>query len=456
MKFRNSLLFKYLLIILLAVLLLPMMFPILSFAMYLLLPGKDEPNMYQNGVRLERMWHQEARQLAGAGDEAINQRLAELKQAYDQASVFWVDSEGRTRLKLPEDLDIPDQWTQADTIQFMKEHYDADPFTTVAFIGDSGEQGFMVFQVSRSVIQSRSEHLWEKRYNLFIAASLVILGLFLFVSWVFIYRLRKRLLGLEIAMTSPTESGIPAAVEVNDPDEIGRLEQAFNAMIRQLELGRKREQEEEHLRRQLIANLSHDLRTPLTSIRSHAYSLKQETLSEQGKQSIELIERKIGYLAELIDNLLSYTLLTAGKYPYRPQPTDMVRLLRTLLAEWYPVFEREGFTVDLELPESAAACRLDPTWIERIMDNLLQNVLRHARSGRYLAVRLEAEAGQATAAIHIEDRGPGMTGTSLDKGAGIGLTIVQLMLKEMNLKWEVESGSGGTRMTIAGLNLNET
>ncbi|WP_339185674.1 HAMP domain-containing sensor histidine kinase [Brevibacillus sp. FSL K6-6036] len=453
MKFRNSLLFKYLLIVLLAILLLPILFPLLSIALNTVLLGDDEPNMYRNGVWLEQMWHQEAKQLAGADDEAISRRLTELKEKYEQASVFWVDAQGKTRLALPKDLGIPNQWTPSYTIQFMKEHYDADPFTTVAFIGNSRDKGFMVFQVDRSVIQTSSEQLSEKRDHLFIAVALVILCLFLFISWIFIYRLRKRLLGLEVAMTSPTENGIPKSIEVNNPDEIGRLEQAFNAMIRQLELGRKREQEEEQLRRQLIANLSHDLRTPLTSIRSHAYSLKQENLSEQGMQSVELIDHKIGYLAELIDNLLSYTLLSAGKYPYRPEPTDMVRLLRTILAHWYPAFERKGFTVELELPESAVVYRVDPMWIERILDNLLQNVLRHARTGRYLSVRLEPEGGQA--AIRLEDRGPGMNGKSLNQGAGIGLTIVQLMLKEMQLKWEVKSDCGGTRMAIAGLRLNE-
>jgi signal transduction histidine kinase len=291
---------------------------------------------------------------------------------------------------------------------------------------------------------------WEKvsrSYDYYyLIATIGVLGLFLFVSWVFFYRIRQRLLRLQEAMDKPAEGGIPLPIAIEKKDEIGQLEAAFNRMIDQLETGRLREREEEELRRQLIANLSHDLRTPLTTIRGHAYSLKKEITSEKGQESLELIDDKISYLGQLIENLLSYTLLTSGKYPYNPEKTDIVRLVKTSAAAWYPVFENEGFELDIDLPDKSILWEIDGQWMNRILDNLFQNILRHAAQGKYAGVLLDVEKEILT----IKDKGPGMTGESTGKGAGIGLSIAALMLKEMNLDLQINSSSGGTEMVIGG------
>lgn len=83
------------------------------------------------------------------------------------------------------------------------------------------------------------------------------------------------------------QEGLPQIVPPGKPDEIGRLEEAFNTMVTELKAGRAREAEEEALRKRLVADLSHDLRTPLTVIRSHLHVLGKEPLSPHGQSSLE-------------------------------------------------------------------------------------------------------------------------------------------------------------------------
>lgn len=272
----------------------------------------------------------------------------------------------------------------------------------------------------------------------------LILAIFLFISWTFFYTIRRRLLRLQQAMAEPAENGIPLAIPINKNDEIGQLENSFNIMVRKLEESREREQAEDVLRKQLIANLSHDLRTPLTTIRGHAYSLKKEPLSLKGQESLDLIDHKINHLGQLIENLLSYTLLTSGKYPYSPVKTDIVRLVRKSFAAWYPVFENMGFSIAVDLPETTFEWEVDPQWMERMLDNFYENIKRHANDGKYIAIRIEPEAEM----IVIEDHGPGLDADSTDKGAGIGLSIAALMLKEMRLHHKIETNANGTTITI--------
>ncbi|MFD2614240.1 HAMP domain-containing sensor histidine kinase [Paenibacillus gansuensis] len=457
-RLKHSLLSQYLLIVLSALVLLPLMIPVLSVSLMLLDRPEAGENVYRNGLDLEEMWHKEAAALKGHKDADVNAALYRLQATYPKARMFWVDGQGNTRLQLPKPLSLPEKWTAAYTISFMKQRTAGDPFTVVAFIGEergggsSGSrlgpgsgQGFMVFEVPRSEMRAEGERLREDHSKIFVAGTLAILGLFLFISLLFFYRIRKRLVRLQAAMTAPTESGIPEPVKVENRDEIGRLESAFADMVGKLEASRRREAEEEALRRDLIAKLSHDLRTPLTTIGGLVYRLKEEPLSAKGMESLRLIERKMSYLGQLIENLFSYSLLTAGVYPYKPQETDIVRLVRTLLAQWYPLFEKEGFEIEPDFPETSVLWRLDPQWLERVVDNYLQNVLRHAGSGKYIRVSLSAEQGGS---MEISDRGPGLNGVTEEKGAGIGLTIAALMLKEMSLRADVSSSEQGTTITI--------
>ncbi|MFW5435378.1 histidine kinase dimerization/phospho-acceptor domain-containing protein [Paenibacillus apiarius] len=440
--FSKSLLVRYMLIVFAALVIWPIIFPLASTLYQLTIDYSNEAklkkNIYAGGDRLENRWHEEAAALKDAKEAAIAQRLRDLKREFPKAGLFWVDQTGRTRLMLPERPGIPQQWNAGDSIAFMKQSFNGDPFTAVAFIGQQPEQGFIVIQVPRKLMVSDAS--FDSAHIFIIVIAVFVL--FTASSWWFFYRLRSRLVRLEEAMTSPDGSGIPAPVEVRSSDEIGQLEHAFNRMIGELQLSRQREREEEELRKKLIANLSHDLRTPLTTIRGHAHSLRQEPVSDRGKQSLTLIDTKVGDLAQLIDNLLSYTLLSAKKYEFHPEQTDILRLVRTSAAGWFPVWEKEGFEVNIDLPEHPLTWEVDPQWFARILDNLFQNVLRHAASGRYIGVRTEMRAGRE--ALVIEDRGPGMEAVSQGKGAGIGLTIVALMTQDMRLHWEVASSSEGT------------
>lgn len=448
MKFYQSLQARYLLLIIIALILWPLVIPFTS--LIYIIPNRmiqEEPR-YKNGVELEAVWHGEAEKLNHSTPEEINQRLKELKETYPEADLFWVDGEGETRLKLPETVPIPDKWSRTEIIDFMQDNYDHDPFTAVALIGERNEKGFMVLQLPRSLFFN-PEQLFIGS-NFFFAVMAVTFLAFLITSWMFFWKMRKRLIHLQDAMKDTDDNGIPHPIEVYRKDEIGQLEHAFNGMTKQLQLSRQKQLEEEELRKQLIANLSHDLRTPLTTIRGHAYSLQKESLSMKGQESVRLIESKTEYLGGLIENLLSYTLLSAHRYPLKIEKTDLLRTVRVSVASWYPVLEKEGFSITVDLPDKTVYWDIDAKWMARILDNLFQNVVRHAAAGRYAAVKVIP--GERESTLLIEDRGPGMEVPSKRSGTGIGLTIVSIMADEMQLNLDLESGSEGTIVKITGKN----
>lgn len=452
-RFRNSLTSRYLLLIMIAMIFMPMMFPLASIFFWFVNDAvlnnvPAPPSKYDNGTVLEKMWHQEAAKLDGQSPEQINKGLREIRKEYPETSMFWVDADNRVQLELPGGQKIPEQWNAEYTVQFMKRSVDGDPFTTVAMIGDkkTGGQGFMVMQLPRKYIREANQADNEEFMYVIFMFTMTIM--FILISWLFFVRIRKRLVHLRDAMTSPGEDGIPLQVHLKKPDEIGQLEEAYNHMVNQLVKGRQREKEEEELRKSLIANLSHDLRTPLTVIRSHIFSMGNEPLSDGGQESLALMESKIGDLGGLIDNLLSYNLLTSGRAQLNPEPCDVLRLVRESAAAWYPLWEKEGIEADIDVQDEPVIWSIDVLWFKRILDNLFQNVVRHAKSGQYIGIYTKELPGKGTVLI-VSDKGPGMDGGSFNKGAGIGLAVVNFLTKEMGIDVQVQSSAEGTSFTLS-------
>lgn len=271
---------------------------------------------------------------------------------------------------------------------------------------------------------------------------------FVTLSWMFFLRLRKRLTGLQKAMITSAGHNVlpePVPVQTDRMDEIDQLGSSFNRMIQQLEDSRRRAAEEERLRHRLIAHLSHDLRTPLTILRGHITRLDREPLSTDGQQSLAEMNRTITRAGDLMEDLVSYTLLTSGKYPFEPVSTDMLRLVRSSVAAWYPVFEEHGIEVEVDLPEEDTFYWVtDPKWMARVLDNLFQNIIRHAASGKYARITVDADNEH----ICVADRGPGMGNTSREEGAGIGLSAAVYMLNHMKLQADYTSTENGTQVMI--------
>lgn len=442
-KWTSSLQTKYILLILLALIVLPMSIPLISGLVYLPpILMNDEEDPYKSYDHVESTWHEEAESLSGEPDSVILSRLAEMQKQWPDAGMFWVDQEGLVKERLNMQEKIPDQWSQAYTIQFMKDHFDSDPFTVVASVGEQGSRGWMVVQLEREHLGPPITKL-ERNYDgiIVMVIGVVFIG-FITLSWIFFRRVHGRLKQLKGAMDKRGDYGLPEQVERTSDDEIGELEISFNRMVEELEESRQRERQEEAIRREWIASLSHDLRTPLTTIRASLNEVTEEVASPKGKRALGSINMKIDSLSHLIDNLLSLSLLTSHKYPYQEERVEMNRLIRRITAHWYAMFEQEGIEVEIDISENTQSWLIDPSWLERILDNLFQNVIRHAASGGCVAVRLRPNQ------LSVEDCGPGIGLSSGKEGAGVGLTIVDLMVRDMGLEWDIHSSTEGTEVLV--------
>ena len=201
-------------------------------------------------------------------------------------------------------------------------------------------------------------------------------------------------------------------------------------------------EQEESLRRQ-IANVSHDLRTPLTSILGYLQLLESERLTpQQRRHYLEIVSDRARVLQDLITAFYDLSRIEGGEYPLDLQPVDLRRALEPLLAGFYEDFERAGFQVTVELDEHLPPVLADPGAVTRILTNLIGNALKHGRAA--LTIRLYASGGQLV--IAFSNDAPGLSPEDLSRvferfytadqmrtgqNTGLGLAIVKALAQRM-------------------------
>lgn len=201
---------------------------------------------------------------------------------------------------------------------------------------------------------------------------------------------------------------------------------------------------EQELRRQ-IANVSHDLRTPLTSILGYLQLLENSGLPpEERREYLGIIRGRAQALQTLITSFYDLSRLEAGEYPITMEDIQLYPILAKLMAEFYNDLEEAGMEVELSLAEQLPPVRGDANASLRLMGNLVQNALKHG-AGR-LSVTLEARGdGQV---VSFSNDAPELTEEDVrrvferfytadkmrtGRNTGLGLAIVRELARRMEL-----------------------
>ncbi len=219
----------------------------------------------------------------------------------------------------------------------------------------------------------------------------------------------------------------------------------------------------EEINRQLMTSLSHDIRTPLTTLLGYLDAIhKGLAVGEEADEYTERARIKAHDVKEYIDTLFDWMKLYSDEYYLDMNEQDMTALTRTILIDWIPVLEEKHLKYKMEIPDQEIMVLVDKREYGRILGNLIQNVLEHSRAS-CLAVSLTKEDGQAI--LSVKDNGTGISREDLahifdrlfkadasrsGKGNGLGLSIAQELTEKMNGTIAAESCMGkGTIFTLS-------
>jgi two-component system, OmpR family, sensor histidine kinase VanS len=194
-------------------------------------------------------------------------------------------------------------------------------------------------------------------------------------------------------------------VKITSKDEFERIAQDINQASQNLKDAIERGDFSESSKDQLIVNLAHDLRTPLTSVLGYIdLLLKEEKLTEeQVNHYLRIAQTKSQRLEKLIDELFEITRMNYGMLPLNRRHIDLSDLLHQLKEELYPVFEKNHLTVRMNMPSNMPITG-DGELLARVFENLLTNASRYGADGHFIDINGFAEPGEA-AIIQIVNYG---------------------------------------------------
>lgn len=183
----------------------------------------------------------------------------------------------------------------------------------------------------------------------------------------------------------------------------GRLDQvaeSINRMSRELHRSIEEERRAERTKNDLITGVSHDLRTPLTSILGFLEVIEQDRYRDEVelRQYVSIVYEKSLALRKLVDDLFEYTRISSG-LPLSPGRMDLAAFLRQLADEFAPDFESAAMACRLNLPDGAAEISADGALLARAFGNLLHNAVRYGNTGGYVEIDLRREGREWVIAV---------------------------------------------------------
>lgn len=237
---------------------------------------------------------------------------------------------------------------------------------------------------------------------------------------------------------------------IGSDDELAELSRSVNQLAETLE-------QTEQRRVALLADVAHELRTPLSTIEGYMEGLIDGVV-QPGRETFSLVLRESVRLQRLIEDLMLLSRVEAGQVPINPQLVDLRAILEDLVAQFQPQLTADQVTLMLALPQMLPRAWADPDRLNQILINLLSNAFRYTPSGGRVVLHVRTEDDHLL--ISVEDTGIGIAPEHLphiferfyrvDKsrarmsgGNGIGLTIVRhLVYAHGGTIWAESAGSG--------------
>lgn len=232
-----------------------------------------------------------------------------------------------------------------------------------------------------------------------------------------------------------------ARVHVRGEDEIGRLGASVNLMAEHVAQSVETLKTSDRLRRELVANVGHDLRTPLAAMKAHieeGLRYYADGRSASVLSSLESAARQGEYLQHLVDDLFELSQLENPAPSLRLEPVPVAELLTDAVRRHRPTFEAKGILFELQIPGSVPVIEADGVRLLRVLDNLLTNAGEFTDQGG--TITLSCKVSDVDIAISVSDTGRGMSGEELARifdryyrgetsrtrsrsGTGLGLAI---------------------------------
>lgn len=253
-----------------------------------------------------------------------------------------------------------------------------------------------------------------------------------------VYRIIAPLRRLQRAAQAIAQGDLSQRVPVATQDEIGAVSLAFNEMATSLERAEK-------ARRQMVADVAHELRTPLAVLQANLEAMQDGVLPMDLEQ-VQVLYDQVQLLNRLVADLRLLSLAESGHLTLEKQPTELLPLVQKVAGQFETAAAQKAVRLMITAPDNLPALPLDAQRIQQVLVNLLDNALRYTPEGGEIRIEITPEQSRRRIVVAVSDTGPGIPHEDLphvferfyraDKsrarssgGSGLGLAIVKQLVQ---------------------------
>ena len=312
-----------------------------------------------------------------------------------------------------------------------------------SYVNNFNQQRILIFYYPRSVRHQAADGVatWNQIWYFFIPLFLMVVALFGFL----ISREMKRYLQPINAALARLPSGDSSNLQnYQGPRELMEIASTFDQVTTQLQEIERQKQELDEQRRQMLMDISHDLKTPITVIQGYAKAICDGMIPDDSiGRYVELIYQKATSVSDLTEAFLEYSAITRPDFGLETKKCDLCEFLKEYFGHKYNELEEGGFSLVVEIPEEPAFCQLDIPKFRRILDNIVNNSIRYNPEGTEIFCGVTREDDFVL--LTLGDKGvgipaeicttifdpfvPGDASRGPGGGHGLGMTIVKKLVE---------------------------
>jgi signal transduction histidine kinase len=278
---------------------------------------------------------------------------------------------------------------------------DKSYFYSITRFNSNGEKLYCMVKVPPGVMSINvdikpSPDKYIRKAAVSIVAGILIIIIFLTLS-VFVYayltskKMVKPLKKILEGIKRMTKGDYSTRIDFNAENEFAEIKDAFNFMAEKIETSESERKRLENLRQQLLADISHDLKTPLTSIRGYSKALYDGMVEDEEKirKYLNIIYNKSERATLLIENLHEFAKLDNSQYTINREEQDFSEFVREIVSGFYNEFQDKRLQLEVDLPEYEIIYKFDKVEMERAISNIITNVLKYNCEGTKTKIKLK-------------------------------------------------------------------
>lgn len=234
---------------------------------------------------------------------------------------------------------------------------------------------------------------------------------------------------------------------------IQKLGAVLNILLQNFYVRKTEYEKKKRTMSQVLTNISHDIRTPLTVLKGNSELLAARAGDGSVPRSIcdmaVRIDQKADHLITMINDYFTMSKITSGDFQLTWKRENLSGICRDIILDYYDLLEKEKFKVDIQIPDEQIFVYTDRDALQRILKNLIDNALHHGKDGEYLSLKLyKVREGYR---IEVEDHGKGISAgeqkriftrtytTAGSSGSGLGLSIAKHLAEQIGAQLSVQS-----------------